>query len=175
MEVDPTGDYFGDYSEDDLFSHTVEQVCDHADEVNDEQEVEFLEEWQAEEEIGLEPARTLQPSQGCDETEVDGEEASQTHHACRIRGGAEEPLRRQPFVEKYRTGKAGAVVSREGPDANSAYASSLTNKDNLFSPFSSKLEWEIARWAKLRGPSSTAFTELMGIDGVRSFLGATKL
>jgi hypothetical protein len=43
----------------------------------------------------------------------------------------------------------------------------LSNKDNPYVPFSSKLEWEIARWAKFRGPSSTAVSELMGIEGVR--------
>ena len=40
---------------------------------------------------------------------------------------------------------------------------------NLFAPFRSKLDWDMARWAKLRGPSSTAFSELLAIDGVRSF------
>ncbi|KAI0037965.1 hypothetical protein FA95DRAFT_1459796, partial [Auriscalpium vulgare] len=38
--------------------------------------------------------------------------------------------------------------------------------DNPYAPFRSKLEWEIARWAKLRGPTSTAFTELLKIEGV---------
>ena len=38
--------------------------------------------------------------------------------------------------------------------------------NNPYAPFLSKTEWEIARWAKLRGPGSTAFSELMGIDGV---------
>jgi hypothetical protein len=33
-------------------------------------------------------------------------------------------------------------------------------------PFISKMDWEIARWAKLRGPGSTAFSELLSIDGV---------
>ncbi|KAG6810656.1 hypothetical protein H0H92_010893 [Tricholoma furcatifolium] len=33
------------------------------------------------------------------------------------------------------------------------------------------IEWEIAKWAKLCGPSSTAFTELMNIDGVLDKLG----
>ncbi|KAF9477316.1 hypothetical protein BDN70DRAFT_838060, partial [Pholiota conissans] len=33
------------------------------------------------------------------------------------------------------------------------------------------MEWEIARWAKLRGPGSTAFSELLEIDGVVDSLG----
>ena len=37
---------------------------------------------------------------------------------------------------------------------------------NEWAPFSSRMEWELARWAKLRGPSSTAMSELLKIDGV---------
>ncbi|KAI0059399.1 hypothetical protein BV25DRAFT_1783583, partial [Artomyces pyxidatus] len=37
---------------------------------------------------------------------------------------------------------------------------------NIWAPFSCKLEWDIVRWAKMRGPTSTAFTELLQIDGV---------
>ncbi|KAF9474258.1 hypothetical protein BDN70DRAFT_815973 [Pholiota conissans] len=33
------------------------------------------------------------------------------------------------------------------------------------------MEWEVARWAKLRGPGSTAFSELLEIDGVVESLG----
>ncbi|KAI0055548.1 hypothetical protein BV25DRAFT_1815428 [Artomyces pyxidatus] len=39
-------------------------------------------------------------------------------------------------------------------------------KSNLWAPFASKLEWDIVRWAKMRGPTSTAFTELLQIEGV---------
>lgn len=42
------------------------------------------------------------------------------------------------------------------------------SSDNIYAPFNSKMDWEIARWAKLRGPGSTAFTELLGIEGVRA-------
>jgi len=41
---------------------------------------------------------------------------------------------------------------------------------NPYSPFNSQTDWELAKWAKLRGPSSTAFTELMGVTGVCSHL-----
>ncbi|KAN0132050.1 hypothetical protein V8E53_010087 [Lactarius tabidus] len=37
--------------------------------------------------------------------------------------------------------------------------------------FHSKCDWDIALWAKLRGPSSTAFTELLQIPEVNSKLG----
>ncbi|KAM6491400.1 hypothetical protein JOM56_013174 [Amanita muscaria] len=38
--------------------------------------------------------------------------------------------------------------------------------DNEYAPFVSQIDWEIARWAKIHGPSSAAVTELLGIDGV---------
>lgn len=37
---------------------------------------------------------------------------------------------------------------------------------NVWAPFASKIDWEIARWAKLRGPSSTALSELLRVEGV---------
>ena len=49
------------------------------------------------------------------------------------------------------------------------YANSLGTEENgptEWAPFSTRQEWEVARWAKLRGPSSTALSELLAIDGV---------
>ncbi|KAJ3562007.1 hypothetical protein NP233_g9840 [Leucocoprinus birnbaumii] len=53
------------------------------------------------------------------------------------------------------------------PNTNSAGAPG----GNPFHPFKSKVDWEMARWAKLRGPGSTAFSELLAIEGVREALG----
>ncbi|KAJ6599450.1 hypothetical protein B0H10DRAFT_1959125 [Mycena sp. CBHHK59/15] len=43
--------------------------------------------------------------------------------------------------------------------------------DNIWAPFASKLEWELARLAKLRGPGSTAFTDLLKITSITELLG----
>ncbi|GJF00963.1 hypothetical protein PsYK624_172670 [Phanerochaete sordida] len=40
-----------------------------------------------------------------------------------------------------------------------------------YAPFKSKTEWDLIRWAKLRGPGSTAFDELLAIKGMRDKLG----
>ncbi|THG93027.1 hypothetical protein EW026_g8086 [Hermanssonia centrifuga] len=40
-----------------------------------------------------------------------------------------------------------------------------------YAPFASRLDWEVARWAKLRGPGSTALSDLLSIDGVHKKLG----
>ncbi|KAJ7769505.1 hypothetical protein B0H16DRAFT_1661035 [Mycena metata] len=46
-----------------------------------------------------------------------------------------------------------------------------TVQGNIYSPFTSKMDWEIARWSKLRGSGSTAFTDLLKIEGVAAALG----
>jgi hypothetical protein len=38
--------------------------------------------------------------------------------------------------------------------------------DFVWAPFRSQCDWEFARWAKMRGPTSTAVTELLAIPGV---------
>ena len=49
------------------------------------------------------------------------------------------------------------------------YSHALGVEDDTMSewaPFSTRMEWELTRWAKLRGPSSTALSELLKIEGV---------
>jgi hypothetical protein len=53
--------------------------------------------------------------------------------------------------------------------ANAAYGAHLANDKNPYHPFNSQIEWEVVRWAKLRGATSTAFSDLLSIDGVSSF------
>ncbi|KAG2124582.1 hypothetical protein BD769DRAFT_1628787 [Suillus cothurnatus] len=65
---------------------------------------------------------------------------------------------------------AGQRISQHSPDysANIMYGMQLVddeNDENLYYPFASKIEWEVARWAKLRRSSSTAFSDLLSIDG----------
>ncbi|KAI8971258.1 hypothetical protein BD414DRAFT_518074 [Trametes punicea] len=43
---------------------------------------------------------------------------------------------------------------------------STGSADNPYHPFNSRFEWEVARWAKLRGSGSTAFLDLLAITGV---------
>ncbi|KAG2361073.1 hypothetical protein BDR07DRAFT_1451775 [Suillus spraguei] len=46
-----------------------------------------------------------------------------------------------------------------------------SSTDNIYAPFASKLDWDMAHWAKLRGSSSTAFSELVSIEGLSEKLG----
>jgi hypothetical protein len=81
---------------------------------------------------------------------------------------AELVLERRPFVTKYPGHMAGAVHSKANLGENQKYGLRIgkESQENLYAPFTSQLEWELARWAKIRGPSSTSFTELMAIEGV---------
>jgi hypothetical protein len=69
------------------------------------------------------------------------------------------------FNDKYAHAHASLRIGGE-QDTNSQYQAGMLNRINTWSPFLSRLDWEVARWAKLRGPSSTAFSELLAIDGV---------
>ncbi|KIJ62538.1 hypothetical protein HYDPIDRAFT_135569 [Hydnomerulius pinastri MD-312] len=42
---------------------------------------------------------------------------------------------------------------------------------NPYAPFRSHMDWSFARWAKMRGPGSTAVSELLSIDGLAAALG----
>jgi hypothetical protein len=47
----------------------------------------------------------------------------------------------------------------------------VPNENNIYAPFSGKLEWEIARWAKFQNNlSASAVTELLAIEGVCGLL-----
>lgn len=57
--------------------------------------------------------------------------------------------------------------SRPRNTAAGVSADARSAAGNPYAPFASKIDWEIARWAKTRGLGSTAFSELLAIDGVR--------
>ncbi|KAG1720490.1 hypothetical protein EDB19DRAFT_1917917 [Suillus lakei] len=70
-------------------------------------------------------------------------------------------------IVPYPDSRAGKPIARaEIWDVNTTYGSGISNADNPYSPFASQMDWEIAQWAKLRGPSSTAFSDLLSIGGV---------
>jgi hypothetical protein len=186
FEVDPAGDFFGDYKdyfpEEFGMDYLDSNVSDNESECTIDEEEYIL----ANNSELLEPERlpSLAPDSlvssesplpenliSDEAVEMDLTTAQNIQKASRLRGGAEEVLQKRPFAVKFTKGKAGAVYTNQhvdGDNSNPSYKHKVTNAENpsLYSPFSSKLEWEIAHWAKIRGPSSTAFNELMEIEGV---------
>ena len=75
-----------------------------------------------------------------------------------------------PKVINFPNPRAGEPVGSVDP-TNNTYASLLGNSSdqNPYRPFASKLDWEVAKWAKLQGPSSTSLMDLLKIEGVRPF------
>ena len=59
--------------------------------------------------------------------------------------------------------------SAQGASGFVKYGRALGSSEE-HAPFCSKVDWDIARWAKLHGPSSSAMTKLLEIDGVRYLL-----
>ncbi|KAN0137729.1 hypothetical protein V8E53_004485 [Lactarius tabidus] len=133
----------------------------------------------AEYENGLEPHRQSRPlspmaDPGADLT-TPGEDIhcedkanAPDNSTLEDRREAELVLERRPFVTKYPGHMAGAVHSKANLGENQKYGLRIgkESQENLYAPFTSQLEWELARWAKIRGPSLTSFTELMAIEGV---------
>jgi len=165
MEIDARGDFFGDYAN---YSHEDFGMDQEASDVGqgDVDEGESEDEYHSTvgnlDGCGLEPDRP--PISSMD---IPLDDVEETGAAARLRGGAEENLQKKPFVVKFASGEAGKVYSENGLDENTRYHQSLKGgDDNPYRPFVSKRDWEVARWAKLRGSGSTAFSDLMKINGV---------
>lgn len=74
------------------------------------------------------------------------------------------------FIEHFPLGSAGQPILNQGqPDADyNVYRCQFAGSDgaSIYHPFASKMDWEVARWAKVHGITSTAVSELLGIEGV---------
>lgn len=75
----------------------------------------------------------------------------------------EQKLRQKIYVASF-PGNAGAILPNE--EARKFGFSGYTCEDNFYAPFLSELDWGVGKWAKLRGPSSAAMTELLELPGV---------
>ena len=80
-----------------------------------------------------------------------------------------EQVREAPVSIVAFGGQAGAPL-QPNQVPRSGYNSYAEKVDpdvkNPYAPFASRMDWEIAHWAKLRGSGSTAFTDLLAIAEV---------
>lgn len=102
------------------------------------------------------------------ETENISDYRRQAEHVLIDTGDGPKPLITIRYTEKHRHSRAGSVVNHSDTH-DDQYASAINYSTNTWAPFSCKLDWELARWAKMRGPGSTALSELLAIEGVSHF------
>jgi hypothetical protein len=180
LGIDTAGDIFGDYSSYTAADFGIDDRGDSEQEMSEpfedddpkslaeaqEDEIVEYDTLLTEGEHQLEPERPFQTPGNPDQGQM--QDILHSHHPFRLRGGFEDPLANHPEIIKFSAGNVGAVYEQNQLNGNVSYRRSVSNADdpNPYRPFTSKLDWEIARWAKTRGPGSSALTELLSIEGV---------
>lgn len=171
------GDFFGDnYTRDDLGYDSDKSADSDSDSISasdsqDDDDDPIAGDYAAAAEAqageGWEPPRPTQASQGLEEdSEMDDISATITP-AREKRKIAEDRFHETPVIVKFPSHRAGEEIPVErSASAEEQYGDALGKTTNVYAPFASKMDWEVARWAKLRGSGSTAFTELLKIEGV---------
>ena len=69
-------------------------------------------------------------------------------------------------IEQFPFGSPGAPIPGGTQGASSFASQPAMFTDALWGLFRSQLDWDIARWSKLHGQTSTAVSELLAIPGV---------
>ena len=73
----------------------------------------------------------------------------------------------QVFVKRFPFGSPGAPITGAHQGTTIYKSNHKVFGESIWAPFHSECDWEIARWAKMRGPSSSAMEELLAIPSVR--------
>ncbi|KZT20962.1 hypothetical protein NEOLEDRAFT_1074287 [Neolentinus lepideus HHB14362 ss-1] len=141
------------------------------EDTDDTEDLDLEDHWEP-----LPSASSSNHSESSEDTSSEGDDLTSESELLSDRSLAEEALRRAPIVERFSSGTAGAPILSGNDDTIKTtyqqYSEEMhMSPTNPYAPFESKLDWEIAKWAKLRGPGSTAMTELLKIEGVCESLG----
>ena len=72
----------------------------------------------------------------------------------------------QIIVDSFPHGSAGAPIPGAYEGSHIYQSTQEAFGASIWAPFRSECDWEIARWAKMRGPSSSAVADLFAIPGV---------
>lgn len=186
-----TGDYFGtDYSDTDfpfpqdddnttrVNIHGASGTVDEAEESGDEGSDSESENQQAQEKVWEPPrphaARSSPPPSPMSrrDSPMNIDDRSTSPPAQQPLPADQDHLRQPPTYVDHFGGQAGSPISRPPRGTATgfdAYAQNVNeNQSNPWAPFASRIDWEVAKWAKLRGSGSTAFSDLLAIEGVRS-------
>jgi hypothetical protein len=158
----PDEDFFGMYDEDEMPWPSPRSRATHLD-VDDDEDALM---------DGAGGPFTANSQDVDDEDEDDEEDLGDEEEIVREEGGTdiiEDHVTIETFPSQY--GDAGITVERGSGSLYKQYSNNCQeSEDNMYAPFKSKLDWVFARWAKLRGPGSTAINELLNIDGVSRIL-----
>jgi hypothetical protein len=108
-----------------------------------------------------------------DDTNHPGIDLEQTSHTLHPPGAPPlvealaQSLTENYIIEPFPGDKAGAPLKQAtASQSNFEKYWQQLNSDAEYAPFASRIDWEIARWAKIHGLTSNAVTELLKIDGV---------
>lgn len=154
------GDYFGQLQEED-FNWEESQNRD-VDEGHDDDELD-------DDEDNINPGlyEDLGESPSPSVLHSEAHSHSNTHARPSLLGPPAPALHQSnPEHVKHFPGLAGASLPGLRNTIYTTYWRDIHNKPIIWDPFNSQTNWEFARWAKLRGPSSTAISDLLEIDGV---------
>jgi hypothetical protein len=118
-----------------------------------------------------EPNRETNISQGLGSLESnDNVENLHDIHLAQQRLSAEERADSHPqiirYSDRYLSSRAG-FISSSGVSSDSTYTTLVEGQSNLWALFASEIDWKVARWGKLHSAGSTAFSDLLAIEGVR--------
>lgn len=78
----------------------------------------------------------------------------------------EEALRRVVHVDGYPSARAGRPIGQGTAPFSQYDSAGVTSASNIYALFPSRMDWEVARWAKVLGPGSNALDRLLAIKGV---------
>ncbi|THU92309.1 hypothetical protein K435DRAFT_820522 [Dendrothele bispora CBS 962.96] len=188
MVIDHTGDYFGDYNtlDPDVDIATVDENEDHfvpsypggdsdnsgsCSDEGDDDTTDDEEGWELPVDI-TDAGLSRSPSPELLFPDGFLEEPAKLPPACPPLPTQHHDIQ-EPFIESYPDSRAGAPLLSQTSftSDHQRYEQGIGRKTNIWAPFQSEIDWRIAKWAKMRGPSSTSFTELLAIDGVCEKLG----
>ncbi|KAF7324034.1 hypothetical protein MKEN_00625500 [Mycena kentingensis (nom. inval.)] len=168
------GDYFGDNYEAGDFGWDTEEEGDEEEAVSramEDEDEEIVEQVNAALERDYpEPPRPALPGA---QSHNPPEQSPPTPPRPSARKEVEDRFHRAPIVDRYPSAVAGQPIpGKHGETSDEIYRASLGNAtDNPYTPFHHRIDWEVGHWAKTRGSGSTAFTDLLKIEGLRDKLG----
>lgn len=120
---------------------------------------------QQDQDVGWEPVRAgahIEPDDHLDENNPEEEDRHETHETVDRTEIKPKIVR---YSDRYPEQKAGIIRKQKMP-LDHDYQKEVAEKDNPYAPFSSKMDWELGKWGKMRSAGSTAFDELLTIDEV---------